>query len=87
MQEWEIFEYLKNQRKAGNDKYFSIGDIEAYVREQGGNGISRVRKQVRRLCRFGYLEVKPLPLPDWKKYYRVRKQVLKRKYGGFLIGN
>jgi len=64
VRECELFEFLKNQRQSGNNKYFTVEDIRKYANEKGFNGIENIRKQLRKLHRFGYIEVEALPYPN-----------------------
>ena len=83
----EVFELLKNERKVGNDSFFSVSEVQKLMKEHGyTNGmIEGVRGDLLRLelGGNGYLEVKMSgKYYDWKRLYRVKYKYVEVKKNG-----
>ena len=87
MGQYEIFDWLKKQRLSGCDDYFSPAQVQKAIGDYGDS----VRRQLRKLHIYGYVEVKATIknknklFSGWNKTYRAREQVLKREYEGFVV--
>lgn len=86
MAQVEIWDFLKNQRMKGNDKFFSAEEVVRALRLNGSDGLQNVRKQLNKLVLYDFMEVHSRLddrglWPRWRKKYRVKMLVLKRLYG------
>lgn len=73
----EVYEYLKRMRSSGEEKYFSISEVEKGLRDQGEtNGtIQTVRGSLLRLELAGYLETKMKgTYKTWQRGFRIREK-------------
>lgn len=77
MSQTDIYEYLKNQRRAGNDKFFTIKEVETHLKIIGCS-IHNVNIQLLKLYNHGFLDikiktnVKGKPWYGWNRKYRIK---------------
>lgn len=80
----EVYEWLKNQRRSGNQDYFSIEDIRKGLKEKKQNGCSNrynnIRVAVIQLEAHNYLEVKLTGKSRaWFRLFRLKKEYCKKR--------
>lgn len=74
----EIFDWLKNQRLAGNHKFFSIVEVSRMLAEAGYNGSSNktcVGVKMNKLYAHGFLDI--MVDKNWRRFFRVKDKYLK----------
>jgi len=76
----DIFDWLKTQRLAGNDRYYSISEIYQAFGLWRPDGFTPAKKSVwnsiSKLRAFGYLDVKGprVGRSQWPAYVRLKKK-------------
>lgn len=72
----DVLLWLVNERKIGQDKHYSIKEIQRGLRERGlTNGqLQGVGADLYRLCASGYVEFKGQGLWRHKKLFRVKEK-------------
>ena len=79
MGQTEIYEYLKKKRVCGEDRFFTIKEVETHLADLGQNPKNTGTKLLK-LYNHGYLEirVKPLvkgrPWHGWNRKYRIKEK-------------
>lgn len=74
MGQQEIIFFLQQQRKMGNDQYFSPKEIK---KEFNVNMIA-IRRQLLKLFEYGFLEVKAKNI--WHRNYRLKYKYVNKKW-------
>ena len=78
----DVFFWLRNQRQSGDQRYFTVKQVQDGLRNQGKtNGtILGVRGDLLQLERMGYIEVsgydEKKPWRDWQRSFRIKEKYL-----------
>lgn len=71
----EVYEWLKRQRESGQHRFFSIGEIEAGLKENGASCGRNTRSNLLSLRMYGYVETSMTSrLSDWRMLFRIKKK-------------
>lgn len=77
----EVYEFLKTERRSGNNDFFCVREVLQMMTERGqkNGGYDVVRRSLMRLSLSGYLDVKMSgKVTDWKRLYRLRNKYIGR---------
>ena len=80
----EVYELLKNRLASGDDRFFSVAEIEKMMKDAGyTNGmIHSIRGQLLKLELSGYLDVKMSgKFRDWRRLFRIKKKYVEVQHG------
>ena len=71
----EVFNYLKQQRLSGNDKFFSALEVQKAIPNQ--RSLSATYRQLNKLAHYDFLEVIMTgKVYDWRRLFRMKKEYL-----------
>ena len=77
----EVFELLRKVRLCGDDRFFSVNEVEKLMKEDGytNGSLASVRRSLLILENYDYLEIKMSgEWRDWKRLYRVKDKYVKK---------
>jgi hypothetical protein len=81
LSQWDVVDILRKQRLTGNDSFFTVGEIEKLMKDEGfTNGtITNVRRNVLKLENCDILEYKTSgKFSKWKFHYRIKDKYVVR---------
>lgn len=77
MTQSDIFEWLVERRRVGDDAFYSVREIAALTGNTNGEVYSSARAQVNKLYAYGYLEIERKNW--WHRLYRAKKRYVKKE--------